>query len=305
MIYDLYKKEFTLDGEKFKLKVKRKHKITNDLDFYFEIKNCDLLPGDIVYLKANDIVPCDCLILEGECIVNENSLNGSLDIIKKKSLENKNEQFIYEFNKIHILYHGMKIVKTISKVNEGYISVLCINTGPNTYKANQYSNILYLLERKKEYKNMYEILGQGRKIIIILIIIIIFLSLILGVIYFFSLNVNLNFRNPEILNLLYISLIRVFCKSFMPVFFLTNSIIYFVGIIHLKNENIFCFEKSKLVSPSNIDTIFIGKTGILCESEFEINGYHPIHINPHSKNCISYRTYTTYQCKEMNSQLLK
>ena len=84
MIYGLYKKEFTLDGEKFKLKVKRKHKITNDFDFYFEIKNCDLLPGDIVYLKANDLVPCDCLILEGECIVNENSLNGSLDIIKKK-----------------------------------------------------------------------------------------------------------------------------------------------------------------------------------------------------------------------------
>ena len=81
----------------------------------------------------------------------------------------------------------MKIVKTISKVNEGYISVLCINTGPNTYKANQYSNILYLLERKKEYKNMYEILGQGRKIIIFLIIIIIILSLILGVIFFFLL----------------------------------------------------------------------------------------------------------------------
>ena len=56
----------------------------------------------------------------------------------------------------------MKIVKTISKLNEGYISILCINTGPNTYKAHQYSNILYLLERKLDYKKTYEILGEGR-----------------------------------------------------------------------------------------------------------------------------------------------
>ena len=90
MIYDLYKKEFTLDGEENKIKVKRKHKINESVNFYFEIKNCDLLPGDVIYLQENDIVPCDCLILEGECIVNENTLNGSLDISKKKSLENKN-----------------------------------------------------------------------------------------------------------------------------------------------------------------------------------------------------------------------
>ncbi len=56
----------------------------------------------------------------------------------------------------------------------------------------------------------------------------------------------------------------------MPVFFLTNSIIYFIGLFHLKNEKIFCFEKSRLTTPSNIDTIFFGKTDILCDNTFEI-----------------------------------
>ena len=91
----------------------------------------------------------------------------------------------------------------------------------------------------------------------------------------------------------------------MPVFFLTNSIIYFVGVFHLKNKNIFCFEKSKLLCPGNINTIFLGKTGILYESNFEINGYHPVYINSHRQNSISYMTYTSNQCKEMNTQLLK
>lgn len=61
----------------------------------------------------------------------------------------------------------MKIIKTYSKLNEGYISVLSINTGPNAFKANQLSNILYLLERKK-YKEMY-LFGEKRKNILFII----------------------------------------------------------------------------------------------------------------------------------------
>ena len=67
IMYNLYKKEFTLDGEEKKLKVKRKYK--SDNNFYREINNCDLLTGDIIYLKSNDLIPCDCLILEGEWLM--------------------------------------------------------------------------------------------------------------------------------------------------------------------------------------------------------------------------------------------
>jgi len=305
VIYDQYEKEYTLDGEKNKLRVKRKAKYMNSSDLFFEIKNCDLLPGDIIFLKSKDLVPCDCLILEGDCVVNESHLTGSLDVIKKTSLENNNELFNYKLSKINILYHGMKIVKTISKLNEGYISVLCINTGPNTYKANQYSNILYLLERKLDYRKTYEILGEGRVKIVYMIIGIVVFSTLLGIIFIFSLGVSLDFKNPEIVKLFYLISVRIIFKSFMPVYFITNSIIYFMGIFHLKHENIFCFEKSKLITPSRIDTIFFSKTGILCENNFEINGYHPIYINPHRANSISYRTYKENQYKEMNSQLLK
>ena len=304
IIYGIYAKEYTLDGEKNKLKIKRKHKLENN--FYFEIKNCDLLPGDIIFLKANDFAPCDCLILEGECLISESNLTGSLNLIKKTSLQNNNEQFNYILNKNNILYHGMKIIKTFSKLNEGYISALSINTGPNTFKANQLSNILYLLERKKIYKEMYSLLGEKRKSILFIIAGIFFFSMILAFFYYFTLyKDNINLRNPEIIKLLYTSIIRIFCKSLMPVYFLTNSIIIILGLNHLVKENIFCFEKSRLLSSSTIDTIFFCKTGTLCETNFEINGYHPVYINSHKSNNISYRTYRVNQSKEMNSQLLK
>ena len=98
-IFDKYKKEYTIDGESRKFKVKRKYLLNeNNNEFYTEIKNVDLLPGDIIFLKTNDSVPCDCLIIEGECMVNESSITGSLDIYKKVSLQNNNELFNYKHN---------------------------------------------------------------------------------------------------------------------------------------------------------------------------------------------------------------
>ena len=305
IIFKLYKKEYTLDGEENKIKVKRKYKLVDNDDIFYEINNCNLLPGDIVYLKSNDFAPCDCLILEGECIVSKYHLTGSLDTEKKKSLESNNEQFDYQLNKISILYHGMKIEKTISKSNEGYITVLCINTGSNTFKANQFSNILYLLEKNVEYRKSYELLGEGRKEVLFMVISIFLFTIIFGAIYFFSLKVNLDFGNPAIKKLFYEISIRIVCKTFMPVYFITNSLIYIIGLLHLKRENIYCFDKSKIIRPRRINTIFFGKTGILCETKFEINAYHPFYINSYKSNIVSYRTYKFNQSKEMNSQLLK
>ena len=302
--YGIYKKEYTLDGETSTIKVKRKYKLQNN--FYCEIKNNDLLPGDIIYLKPNEYVPCDCLILEGESIVNESHLTGSFNLYKKISLENNNEQFNYKLNRDNILNHGMKIIKTYSKLNEGYISALCINTGPNTFKANLYSNILYLLERKKEYKEMYSFFGENRKSIFIIIIIIFIFSILLGLFYYFTLYVDLiDLGDKRIYTLLYQSILRILCKSFMPSYFLINSIVLILSMHHLTKEHIFSFDKSKILCSNNIDTIFFCKTGTLCENNLEINSYHPVYINPYKSNSISYRTYKKSQCKEMNSQLLK
>ena len=302
-VYDLFKKEYTLDGEKNLIKVKRKHKIDDESKFFYEIKNSDLLPGDIIYLNSNDFVPCDCLILEGDCIVNENNLNGSLNISKKTCLENNNEQFNYKLNKINILYHGMKIVKTSSKINEGYISVLCINTGPNTYKANLFSNILYVLNRKKEYSEEYKLLGQERKKFLIIILVIFFFSISLGILYMFTINVSIYVENMK--SLLLQTIAKLISKCSMPTYFLTKSIIIISSLYNLKTDKIICFEKSKILHSCTVNTVFFGKTGALCENNFEINGYHPIYINPRISNKIGISTYKINQIKEMNSQLVK
>ena len=303
IVYNLYKKEFTLDGE-IKLKVKRRHKL-EDNNFFIEINNCDLLPGDIIFLKTNDYVPCDCLLLEGECIANGNNLTGSSDTFKRISLKSTNEEFNYELNRNHILYHGMKIVKSYSKLKEGYISVLCINIGANTYKSNLFSNILYFFERKEKYKEMTKLFGEERKNFLYLMIFIFFSSILFGVFFITFFNWHINYNDKKVYKLIFISLCQIISKSSMPVFFLTNSIIFLSSLLHLKDKNIFCFDKSKLPISSRINTIFFNKKGILCDNNFEIYGFHSLYINPHKANNISIKTYKLNENKEMNLKLFE
>lgn len=304
-ILDKYKKEYTIDGENRKFRVKRKYLLNeNNNEFYTEIQNVDLLPGDIIFLKANDSVPCDCLIIEGECMVNESSITGNLDIYKKVSLQNNNELFNYKHSKVSILLHGMKIIKTFSKTNdEGFISVLCINTGPSTYKANQLSNVLYFLERKKEYNDVYNFFGNRKIIIIIYMIACFICSMVIGTFYYLNFDVELAPSKAK--KLIYKILLRNFCKSLMSVFFITNSMLILISTLRLRNENIVCFDKSRLLNSDKVNTIIFSKIGTLCQNIFEIEGYHPIHVNSCKLNKVHIKNYKRNQSKEINNQLLK
>ena len=300
-IINKYKKELTLDGNETKIKVKRNYLLKNSENHFTEINPEEILPGDIIFLKANDFVPCDCIIMEGECIANESNLTGKLDIYKKTSLEDNNEFFDYRHSNINILYHGMKILKTFSKFNDNYISVLCINTGPNTFKANQYSNIFYFLERKKEYNYVYNLFGE-RKVIFYYILIAIAFTQIYGVALY-------EFYEDEIDVEKFKSLLKkiitgCISECLMQPYFLAHSFMILLGIFRLQGNGIICFDKSRLINSGRINTIVFNKTGTLSNDTLEISGYHIPNYEVHKKGKITYNIYNNSQSKEINVHLL-
>ena len=108
IVGNFYEKEYIIDGQHNEIKVKWKYLLKDHDEFYIQIKKIDLLPGDVLFLKSNDIVPCDCLILEGEYIANKTNSIGNLDIFIKISFENNNEQFNYKLNNICIFFMEWK-----------------------------------------------------------------------------------------------------------------------------------------------------------------------------------------------------
>ena len=295
------KSEPTLEGENKKIRVKRKYMCEENNDYCY-INNIDLLPGDIIYLKKDENVPCDGIILEGECIVNLSDVNGSISELRKKELDNNTNQFNYRANKNSILYHGSKILRSFSKLENNSILLLCINTGVNTYKANQLLNTTYLFEKNKTYYEIYSnFCGKKKKLFIHCLFIFIVSTFAITIIFFF-LEANKQFKNIFKKDL-FILILGFLSQCFLPSYHIINSGIIIIGITYLRKLNIKCFDKSRLLYAGNINTIFFDKTGTLTEKKLELVGFLPV-ISSLNSSDIILKFFHVNQIKELTSILI-
>lgn len=52
----------------------------------FSISSVELVPGDIFHIKSFSKIPCDAILIDGSCVVNEAILTGESIPINKKAL---------------------------------------------------------------------------------------------------------------------------------------------------------------------------------------------------------------------------
>ena len=363
---------YTSNYSKYDINKENNKEEENNYD-YVEIDNSELLPGDIIYLKKGDYAPCDGIILEGDCVINEIDLNENIKYTYKSFLKYTNDIFDYKNNQKNILLHGMKISKVFQKRNFSdkndknlFITVLCINTGPNTYKANQITNAIDLLKRKKIYQNMYKILSGQRLIFLITISVIFFIMVLIPTILLIlkikknglmslagkgsssvgngnPMSQNPNGQNgqngqngpppnnevggvpsnqnqpmetmksqsiPEeakkqiikglIMSYIMNFFLRVIIKSYMPIYFIISSVVILLGLYRLYKNNIFCYEKMRILFAGEINTIFMSKINILSNDKYEIKGYYPA-FQESKTSSISLQTYYKDQIKDFSS----
>ena len=80
-----------------------------------EMSSDDLVPGDVVRVPENTIMPCDMILLTGTCIVNESMLTGeSIPVIKQSIAPTRQiyDSGDFEKSKKHTLYSGTKVIQT-------------------------------------------------------------------------------------------------------------------------------------------------------------------------------------------------
>ena len=270
-----FNNENTLEGEKTKIRVKRNY--MNDLnnDFCF-INNIDLVPGDIVYLEKDEYILFDGLILEGECVISSSELNGKIGVIRKNPLNKNNNKFNYKENQNSILFHGSKILNTYSKLKNNAILLLCINTGINTYKANQLTNIIHLFKRNTKYKSIYTILSGNNKNLFLFAFLIFLISSIIVIILtiFFT---EKNWRKIFTYDF-FLLIFGFLTRCYFPIYHMISCSIVLLTVFKLALKNIQCYDKSRIIHSGSINTIFFDKTGTLSEDKLELKGFSPIYI---------------------------
>ena len=146
-------KEFrTMSIKPFPINVFRNEKWT-------EISTEQLLPGDICSLVISgeeNAVPCDMIVLSGQCVVNEAMLSGESTPLLKESLEEVNAEDIIDVlgeDKRHAVFGGTKILQSkigeespIKTPDSGCLMYV-YRTGFNTSQGKLIRTMVYSTER--------------------------------------------------------------------------------------------------------------------------------------------------------------
>ena len=181
---------------------------------------------------------------------------------------------IYNNSKYCILFHGMEIVKIYSRHSHKRITLLVINTGINTFMANQLSNLSYKNLLKEKNKGVYGLFME--KIYLTFILILSAGSILDVFISSFFLKKEYSLFN-------YICI--VLSLTFMPIYYITSSFIKFFGILNLIIDNkqrIQCIDESRLIESGKINRVIFDKTGTLTENKIEISAFVPLYYDSSS-----------------------
>nr|XP_033815070.1 probable cation-transporting ATPase 13A4 isoform X3 [Geotrypetes seraphini] len=106
-----------------------------------------LVPGDILVLTGNVLMPCDAILLHGGCIVNESMLTGESIPVTKTPLPCADSAMPWkkhseEDYRRHVLYCGTEIIQTKPSAH-GPVKAVVLRTGFNTAKGDLVRSILY------------------------------------------------------------------------------------------------------------------------------------------------------------------
>ena len=275
------------------------------------INSNQIVPGDAIILKNKNnfikkllkkplIVPCDGIILEGYCTVNESDLTGENSVILRKEISlNENnineENFLFDYHrdKSSFLFQGSKIFSLYSQFQKKEMLImLATNTGYNTYRGNMISN--WICKVQKREKLDYD------KIILSIIIILLWISNIY--IIFLKYKYELLDENKkefynEIKEKIYnssfeIANLKKLCFWKKIFFSIKNLSILFpptlifcinFGRFHfrkkLEDKNISCMIDKKIDIAGRVEIIILDKTGTLTENNLNIHCYKSTKID--------------------------
>ena len=255
----------------------------------------DLVPGQIIKIKEEDVLPCDCLLLDGFCSCIESSLTGESSSIMKYKLPKNSAIFNYSDNQKSFLFCGTKIENCFPIE----LKALVIGTGFNTQRGNLIQSVLF--PRKSNY-NFYK-----ENITFFLFT---SLSFIAGMIIFVIIFNTKDFGDTKstlFQNIL--DLLTVVVPPSLPLSLTLGTFYYQYSLI---NKKISCSGVYRLMAAGKINKLIFDKTGTLTEEDLELYGYISsikkdgyLILDSREKNSKSYLSYLSeYYKNAFHSQII-
>ncbi|CAD8065143.1 unnamed protein product [Paramecium primaurelia] len=106
------------------------------------IQSKELIPGDLLIIEGHTKISCDCILIEGNCVMNEAVLTGESVPINKSSLEKNEQLFQQKGNENKMLFCGTTCLRSYSQNGE-QAKAIVYQTGFQTLKGSLARSIMF------------------------------------------------------------------------------------------------------------------------------------------------------------------
>ncbi|CDK29706.1 unnamed protein product [Kuraishia capsulata CBS 1993] len=239
-------------------------------EFWKEVSSEDLVPGDIFEVSDPSIslLPCDSILLSGDCIVNESMLTGeSVPVSKVALTQNVASDLEFEFSRPKFsqtlaksfLYSGTKVIRSRKASADEASIALVVKTGFNTTKGALVRSMLFPKPTGfKFYEDSFRYIG--------VMTIIAAIGFIFSTINFIKLGLG-----PKIIILRALDLITIVVPPALPA---TLTIGTSFALSRLRQKQIFCISPTRVNVGGKLDVMCFDKTGTLTEDGLDVLGIH-------------------------------
>lgn len=260
IIIDLYDNRKAQRRLREMSEVKGQSKVIRDEGITLVEPSTNIVPGDRILIERGIIAPCDIIVVDGECLVNEAVLTGESVPVFKIEISLSENKFDFEKGQKHIIYCGSRILKSQSKLNNteaiGYVAKI----GFDTLKGQITRGIMYpKLMKFKHEKEM-------DKFLISLISLSIFL---VSTFYIYSFII---IESPFSTWVVLIFGFDIFLTSLPPGLPLCLLIGISFAVKKLKKSNIICLRPFLINAAGRVKTLCFDKTGTLTGSSMDFTG---------------------------------
>ncbi|KAG1455987.1 hypothetical protein G6F55_006757 [Rhizopus delemar] len=239
------------------------------------MSSIQLVPGDLIDIANVHTVPCDAMLVSGDCILNESMLTGESVPVSKAPINDltlrkinlSSSSIPAEVSK-HFLFMGTKMVRVRGSDNVSLATAIVVRTGFNSAKGALVRSMMFPKPNNfKFYRDSFRFIGVLSIIAII--------GFLISSVNFIRLGID---STTMILRAL--DLITIVVPPALPA---TLSIGTSFAIGRLKKLGVFCISPPRVNIGGKIDCMCFDKTGTLTEDGLDIHGVRAVSTNEDNK----------------------
>lgn len=211
-----------------------------------DVSSTEIVPGDLLVIKDRFRLPCDCLLLTGQALVDECALTGESIPVSKFSLPTSTDKYIASLHKAYTLYEGTVVVQRLGNTQNDFLA-LVIRTNFSTMKGQLVRGILYPKQLRLRFDRDSYVL-----IAVLIVVLLIGFGCIVP-------TLSKSKTAWEMIKTL-LELSTSAIPASLPAA-LTVSMMF--SLIRYRNEKINCISPHRIISAGRVDTVCFDKTGMI------------------------------------------